>query len=435
MRRLALVALIAAVLGISVGPAIAQAGPVRTLVIPISPSAEPITREQANDLVFGHVSGFIRRNSFGTVWLTGDTTPWQHSPLYDPSCSPLDAMLPIATDAARRAGYQPASYDRIAILHPTETGCRNGYAGLDVTPKAVLVNGLLELGSLAHELGHTFGLPHAGRFNGCPGNPAEVAHQLCVIYGDPYDVMGGPSSFGAYDAFEKFQAGWITNVTHAVADGEYTVEQLEQRSSLPQAFVVTTAGNEYWFDHREAVGDDARLGPSATGGLLVHVGTNPREPAARSKFRPSFFDPKEPVVNLLYTNPLGLGRDALIPGDTFGEPGAFELRVLAHAGTGVRFAFRWTDTTRPAAPRLMSPAKKALRRRPVLRWQRARELGSGVDHYEVRLDHGPAIQVELDAPRALALGRLGRGRHTVSVRAVDRAGNRGALAVRVFHVR
>ena len=408
----------------------------RTLVIPISTSAEPITRDQANDLVFGQVSGFLRRNSFGNVWLVGDTTPWQHSPLYDPSCSPLDAMLPIATDAARKAGYDPASYDRIAILHPVETGCRNGYAGLDVTPKAVLVNGLLDLDGLAHEFGHTFGLPHAGRFNGCPGKPAEYAHQLCVMYGDPYDVMGGLSSFGAYDAFEKVQAGWLTNVTHAAAEGEYTVDQLEQRSSLPQAFVVTTAGNEYWFDHREALGDDARLaGSSVTDGLLVHVGTNPRDPAARSKFRPSFFDPKQPVVNLLETNPLGLGRDALIPGDTFGEPGAFELRVLAHAGTSVRFAFRWTDTARPGKPRLRSPARIARARVPVVRWQRAHETGSGVDDYEVRVDHGAPVRVALEAPRALPLEGLRRGRHVVAVRAVDRAGNRGTPAVRVFRIR
>jgi hypothetical protein len=416
-------------------PGLAQTGPVRTLVIPISADAEPITRDQANTLVLGQVSEFIRRNSYGTVWLTGDTTPWLHDPSYDPGCASMDSLYPVATDGARRAGFDAASYDRVAILHPTDS-CRNGYARLTATPMAVLVNGLLELGSLAHEFGHTFGLPHAGRFNGCPGRPTEVAHQLCVIYGDPYDVMGGPSSFGAYDAYEKFKAGWIANVARAAGDGEYTVGQLEQSSSLAQAFVVTTAGNQYWFDHREALGDDAQLaGSNVTEGLLVHVGENPGDPLARSKFRPSFFLPSEPVENLLYTNPLGRGRDALIPGDSFGEAGAFELHVLAHSGTSVNFTFRWTDATRPGAPKLTAPTRKARRRRPVARWLRARETGSGVDHYEVRVDHRAAVRVELDAPRSLALGRLSRRRHTVSVRAVDRAGNRGALTVRVFRVR
>jgi hypothetical protein len=281
-------------------------------------------------------------------------------------------------------------------------------------------------------------MPHAGRFNGCPGRASEVAHQLCVIYGDPYDVMGGMTvlgtSFGAYDAYEKFKAGWITNVVHAEGNGDYVVDQLEERSELPQAFVVTTAGNEYWFDHREPIGDDARLaGTAAMDGLLVHVGSNPRDPPARSRFRPSFFDRSEPVENLLYANPLGRGRDALVAGDTFGEPGAFELRVLAHPATSIRFAFRWTDRKPPAPPRVTAPAKRA-RGRLVARWQRAPETGSGVDRYEVRVDRRAPIVVELGARRALALGSLSRGRHVLRIRAVDRAGNRGAPAVRTFRV-
>jgi hypothetical protein len=355
---------------------------------------------------------------------------------YDPDCASIDEVLPIATDAARRVGFDAAAYDRVVILNPTKSDapCRNGYARLTTRPMAVSVNGLIELGSLAHELGHTFWMPHAGRFNGCPGRPTEVAHQLCVIYGDPYDVMGGSSSFGAYDAYEKFKAGWITNVTRAVRDGEYTVDRLEEQSSVPQAFVVTTAGNEYWFDHREPLADDARLaGSQVTDGLLVHVGANPRDPLAPSKFRPPFFTASEPVENLLFADPLGRGRDALIPGDSFGEAGAFEIRVLAHLGTSVRLAFRWTDTTRPSAPALTAPARKA-RGRIVVRWQRARETGSGVDHYELTLDRRPPVSVASDAPRTLTLGRLSRGRHRVAVEAVDRAGNRGARAVRTFRV-
>jgi hypothetical protein len=414
-----------------------QTGPVRTLVIPISAEMEPITREQAHELVFGQVGEFIRRNSFGRVWLVGDTTPWLHVPNYDPDCEPLDLLLPVATDTARRAGFDAASYDRVAILNPTKpyVGCRNGYAKVTVKPMAVSVNGLIQLGSLAHELGHTFGMPHAGRFGGCPGRPTDVAHQLCVIYGDPYDVMGGSSSFGAYNAYEKYRAGWITNVTRAARNGAYVVDQLEQQSSLPQAFVVTTAGNEYWFDHREAIGDDAHLaGTVVTEGLLVHVGSNPRDPLARTRFRPSFFPRRQPVENLLYADPLGRGRDALIPRDTFGERGAFEVRVLAHVDTAVRLAFRWTDRKPPGAPKLKAPPKVA--RGPAMaRWERARETGSGVEYYEVTVDRRPPARIEFGAPRALRVGRLSRGRHTVRVRAVDRAGNRGALAVRAFRVR
>jgi hypothetical protein len=137
---------------------------------------------------------------------------------------------------------------------------------------------------------------------------------------------------------------------------------------------------------------------------------------------------------LLYADPLGRGRDALIPGDRFGERGAFEVRVLAHVGTTVRLAFRWTDLVPPAAPKLTAPRKVA-RGRVVAHWRRARETGSGVNYYEVRVDRRAPVRIELDAPRKHVLGRLSRGRHTVAVRAVDRAGNRGAVARRLFRVR
>jgi hypothetical protein len=94
--------------------------------------------------------------------------------------------------------------------------------------------------------------------------------------------------------------------------------------------------------------------------------------------------------------------------------------------------------TAPSAPRLLDPARRIGRAGPLeVTWQEPVERGSGVAYYQVRLDGRAPVRVQAGfAQSPIARLRKPRpGRHTISVTAVDRAGNRSRTATRRFVVR
>jgi hypothetical protein len=70
-------------------------------------------------------------------------------------------------------------------------------------------------------------------------------------------------------------------------------------------------------------------------------------------------------------------------------------------------------------------------------WQDSLERGSGIAEYRISIDGAPAVSItqsiypELNAAR---VADLPRGAHTITVVAIDRAGNRSRPAVRRFVV-
>ena len=132
--------------------------------------------------------------------------------------------------------------------------------------------------------------------------------------------------------------------------------------------------------------------------------------------------------NLLIRNPAKRGRPELRPGDKFVYPGAFRLTVLKPSSAGARFRFAWTDTVPPKAPRFSASIVDG---RVRVTWEDAVETGSGVAHYDVRVDSGAAVRFGADLTQEpIVVGRALPGQHTVRVVAVDRAGNRSRPAVR-----
>ena len=70
-------------------------------------------------------------------------------------------------------------------------------------------------------------------------------------------------------------------------------------------------------------------------------------------------------------------------------------------------------------------------------WRDSNERGSGIAEYRMSIDGGPAVSVtqsiypELNAAR---IADLPRGAHTITIVAIDRAGNRSRPAIRRFVV-
>lgn len=414
-RRWAAAALACAALLLFAAPAGAFVGQVRTLVILGTWGPQPFSQAAAQRVVFDESAPWLARSSFGRLTMTGDTTPWLTIP--QPAACDRGVVSRTFRAAAQQAGFAPASYTRVVYLVPA-LGCP--YQGYGSGNEAFLMNSLSRT-LVVHELGHTFGLGHA-KSRECDSATCELRE-----YGDRYDTMG--SGRGDFNAFEKFSLGWLDGVARVAGDGVYTIEAIERASAAPQALVVETADVEYWIDHREPEWDDEIYRSSLPAdNVFVRAGPPSSNPVAGGPYsEPNVLVPAVPF-----------GRQPFVTGERLVDAQAFELTVVGRAGSAIQVAFRWTDRTAPSRPRFLSPGATIRRRGPIeVAWNPSAETGSGLARYEVSLDARPPVQVAADfriGERA-RFARPARGRHTLRLVAVDRAGNRSPVAVRRFVVR
>jgi Gametolysin peptidase M11 len=412
-RRLVPVALLA--LSLAVVPAAQPAygghvlGPQRILVALVTWGPQPFARGDVQTIVFDQVDAFYRSMSYGKVSLTGAVTPWLRA--FD---GPVHCNLALVRSsglaAAAAAGYDPAKFDRVVFVHPEQDCPWSG-----VTQAAtVFLNGAVTTHLVAHELGHSFGLGHA--------NLTDCKRHGCgaLEYGDPYDTMGIGS--GDFSAKAKFDLGWLTNVSRAVRNGVYQLAPIERAAKLPQAFVVTTANDQYWieFRGRPAQNDDGQQ--TAGAGVIIRVSPSPD----LNDFGSSG------IPNLLLSNPDGRHRPDLGHGERFVDAGAFTLTVLQASGARARLRFRWTDATAPRAPRFTAALSGG---RVQVTLDSPHESGSGVLRYDITLDRRAPLSVGTDATdEPVQMGKPLPGTHTVKVVAFDRAGNRSPAAMHRLRV-
>ena len=377
-------------------------GPQRVLVALVTWGPQPFARESITP-IFAQVGSFYRSMSYGKVSLTGTVTPWLDAFPYPVACN-LPQIRADGLTALTAAGYDPGSYDRIVFVHP-EQNCP--WSGV-TTAATVYLNGIVTPYLLAHELGHSFGLGHA--------NLTDCKRHGCgaLEYGDPYDTMGvGMSDFNAKS---KYDLGWLTNVTRPLKNGTYTLAPIERASKLPQAFVVTTANDQYWIEYR------GRAAQNAGAGVLIRVSPSPD----LNDFGSSG------IPNLLIADPGGRHRPELTGGDRFVDAGAFTLSVVDAATTRARLRFKWTDGTAPRKPRFTAALVGG---RVEVTLDSVHETGSGVAHYAITLDRRAPLSVGRDASEEpVQGGRPLPGTPTVKVVVIDRAGNRSAPAIRQVRV-
>jgi hypothetical protein len=407
-RRLTAVALVAA--GLVVVPAAQPAygehvlGPQRILVALVTWGPQPFARDDVRHTVFDEVDSLYQSMSYGKVSLVGAVTPWLKAFDGTAGCN-LAPVRAAAGAAAKSAGFDPAKYDRVIYIHP-DAGCP--WSG--VTQAAtVFLNGAATTHLVAHELGHSFGLGHANltdcRRHGCGA----------LEYGDPYDTMG--TGLGDFSAMAKFQLGWLTRVTRVTKNGTYDLGPLERTVAAPQAFVVTTANDQYWIEYRSepARNDDGQQ--TAGAGVVVRVSPSPDLHDFGSTSIP----------NLLLASPGGRHRPELRHGEGFGIPSTFTVSVLTATGPRARLRFRWMDATAPRAPHFTAAIVGG---RMQVTLDGTRETGSGVARYLISVDRRAPLSFGNDATdEPVQVGRPLPGTHTVRVVAFDRAGNRSAPVV------
>ncbi len=305
-RRVGAVAAIFAGLLALPSPTQAQAavlGKQRVLTVLASFGPRPFARS-AMTRAMADADTFYRRASFGRMSLDTTVTPWLDAGRDAPSCAVFRSAIPelLLTPvrlATARAGFVAAGYDRVLYM---VAGSDCGFRGSAGGNEAVLA-GDPDSHVIVHELGHTWGLAHAGATAYC-----EV---FCVTdeAGDLFTPMG--SGWQDFSAYEKEVLGWIQPQQHISRPGKYTLFPASGGAAHRQALVLDTQDGQYWIEQRPD-----RRAP----GLTVRV-VHPE----------TAFTPLAPASTLLL-GPVRTGHAAIVPGETFRVSGAFTVKLARNPG-------------------------------------------------------------------------------------------------------
>lgn len=231
--------------------------------------------------------------------------------------------LKAATKAAKRAGYQPQHYRRLALELPCPTTSVSGRGQMpgrvvwlwqDPTPPplhappapagATVTTAVTSstwftfqdwtytwsdgfhatatsyeqfrdpVQLPAHEMGHNLGLDHAHLLQ-CrkAGRPTSFGGFCATIeYGDIYDTMGGRYVAGSFSAPSLKRLHWLPGkVRHVKKRGTVTLAPLEGTGGTQAATVRGKHGRTYWIEYRTRTGVDAPFDPAQLGVLIRYT--------------------------------------------------------------------------------------------------------------------------------------------------------------------
>jgi hypothetical protein len=288
-------------------------GKQRVLTVLVSYGPRPFTRANVTAALSEAVA-FVGRSSFGRVSLQTTTTPWLDGGAAEPSCAASsERMFAPLRAVAANAGFQTSTYERVFYV---VAGPDCGFHGIEFGNEVLIVREP-DARLIVHELGHTFGLPHAGA--------SAVCGAWCVTQeqGDLFSPMG--IGFTDFSAYEKEQLGWIPRQPRVTRPGNYLVYPTTDRAIGRQALVIEAPEGEYWLEQRPG-----RTIP----GMIVRL-VNP-ETASRAFIAPT----------TLLLAPIKTGHPVITPGQTFRVPGEFSVKVARLAKTPMRLNVSLAATLR-----------------------------------------------------------------------------------------
>ena len=270
---------------------------------PDDPSYAP-TRSAARDAVFGadpySVRAYYATQTYGQVKLAGKVHPADGdvfgpydipNPSHDPSCQFTQWSYDAQKAVQAHAHVDLNTYQTVIYLFTT-TRC--SFAGLGGIGSQTWINGLNRY-TINHEIGHTFGNPHASTLrchSGAATVPLSATCDPYLEYGDPFDPMGSGGTYmlsqGGYEAVAHEMEPWrklhigamkLADAPFANTPGKYHLAPLERSKGVRMLRLPDGRGDGKVFDlsFRRPIGvfDSAYLdpdagNPKAVNGVLVN---------------------------------------------------------------------------------------------------------------------------------------------------------------------
>lgn len=246
------------------------------------------------DRINNEVHYFYDEASYGKTGLTmsaSDVTPVLRMPQNAQTYAEAGDNGVLRTDAttlAENAGFNFDDYDRIFLVFSAIGTSRYpasliNYGGLgQISNKFMWMNGGFGLGLVAHELGHTYGLPHASRWEPTNSNPVDPAGSE-IEYGDVFDRMGSGSSShplhpGTFNPWFLNRMDWLpsSGISEVSESGSFRVYRFDHKSAdLAQTRALKISRDpdrDYWIGYRRKYAGDPSKGDIADG-AYIHWGS------------------------------------------------------------------------------------------------------------------------------------------------------------------
>jgi hypothetical protein len=267
---------------------------------PFTYPADPFTTASLNTAVFAaapakSIVAYYKEVSYGQQTLTGVTASpggqWLKAMQPPPvdtngkaTCD-TDFIQTQGTAAAKAAGYSSTQLNPTMVTAGstgpanhvvfvfTSTGFQCGWAGLAYIGYGLaFVNQTSSISVIGHELGHTFGLYHAGSLR-C-GSQSIGGTCSVAEYGDPYDIMGNSSAMH-FNAFQKQVLNWIAPSavsTHTGGTATYTLTPIEAPGGSQYAVRIPAGPSRtYWLEYRQPLGFDSGISAANANGAQIRV--------------------------------------------------------------------------------------------------------------------------------------------------------------------
>lgn len=299
---------------------------------------------------------FFDENSFGKTGLTmttSDVTGTLRMPRtaqYYAQAGDNTGLRLDATALAGGAGFALADYDRVFLvfsnLGPGEIpGSQISYGGLgQIGDKFMWMNGDFGLSLVTHEMGHTYGLGHAGRWQVSGVDPLDPSGSV-VEYGDEFDRMGSgsgghPLHPAHFNPYYLNLLDWLPDqaVNEVSSGGTFRLYRYDHKGAdlaTTRALRIHRVDGEYfWIGYRRKYAGDPVRSDISAGAYLIRSDTE-------SPGRSQLIDIDTPG-----TNPFDASLNV---GQSFDDAAAgIEIQVDAAGGSG---AGEYLDVTVTFDPR------------------------------------------------------------------------------------